>query len=71
MISLKDPRINAKLLSHPDYKLQPAMPPKPKNRKMIKSWELDCQELKKPVGCHNSRLRKTIWREMLQNETEE
>lgn len=64
MISLKDPRVTAKLLSHPDYKLQPQMPPKPKNRKMIKSWELECQELKKPVGCHNSRLRKKICLEM-------
>ena len=37
MISIKDPRVTAKLLSHEDYRLQPPMPPKPKNRKMIKS----------------------------------
>ena len=71
MISIKDPRVTAKLLSHEDYKLQPAMPPKPTNRKMIKSWELECQELRKPIGAHNSRLRKKIWLEMEQQEMNE
>lgn len=71
MIRLGDPRVTAKLLSHEDYRLQPAMPPKPTNRKMIKLWELRCQELKKPIGCHNAKLRKKIWLEMMSQEMTE
>lgn len=64
MISLKDPRVTSKLLSHEDYRIQRAMPPKPTNRKMIKSWEQECRELKSPIASHNGRLRKKIWLEM-------
>ena len=67
MISIKDPRVTAKLLSHEEYRLHPAIPPKPKNKKMIKCWELECQEIIRPTASHNSRLRKKIWLEM-QNE---
>jgi|TARA_R100000479_G_scaffold176505_1_gene131507 hypothetical protein len=67
MIKLGDPRITAKLLSHEDYRLHPTLPPKPKNRKNVKSWRLECQEIIRPTASHNSRLRKKIWLEM-QNE---
>ena len=69
MLELKDPVITAKLLNHPEYRVQIKMPPKPKNKKMIELWEIECAELKKPISFHNSRLRKKIFLEMLKEES--